>query len=419
MKRKLHLILIVFLLLSTCIIVSGCKSETADGAKNDTEPEQDSVVTKRIILFSVKEVIQHVTIEVTGSLNPIRKSMVNALEDGVCLGYLTPDKRASGTPGELLPGRKVKKGEILIEFENKVLDQQIVNLETQLKTYSYGVDTLEVNEAESALIIATTNLERMKTLFEKKKSISQAAYELALMRYQQAKAGYDKLKLQIEALKKNLKVLMKRKQDLFAKAPYDGRIDKVFINPGEKAISMTKTPLYVIVDDSMLDFTFGVPEEYGMYLDKIATKVKIKLPNGMSIESSLTAVSPLVNPINRNIECKARIKGIQGGQQIPAGIFARADITFEIKGIFVPSTSIVSYEDLDYCFVTESVSNTKVDELKKKPVSRGILAGSMVQLIGSNTLKGSIILKFADEKYLSESSIRIGKSDIVQISNDD
>jgi len=340
MKSSLRLKSIIIILIVICISLPACKRENAAPEPPDVS-DNELKLSKNIVLYSVKQAVQRVTMEVTGSLNPIRKSMINTKEDGICIGYLTPDKRSPGTPGELLPGRKVKKDEILIEFEDKMLEQQIVNLETQLKTYSYGVNSPEVNEAESALDIAKTNYERMKRLYEVKKSISKADFEKAKMGYEQANAGFDKLLLQIEALKKNLAVLKNRKDDLLAKAPYDGRIEKVLINPGEKAIAMMKTAIYVIIDDSMLDFTFGVPEEYAMYLNKETTKVKIKLPNGMSIDSVLTAVSPIINPMNRNIECMARIKGIQGGQQITAGIFARGDITFYIKGIFIPASAIV------------------------------------------------------------------------------
>jgi len=406
---------IVFSALLAAFVFASCKQQAPEVLKNAKAEKTfftHNVFIKTSNLFTVKKMTTSLTIEVSGTLEPIRKSTVNTKEDGTCVGFFTPDKRPNNSPGELLPGTKVKKGEVLIELENTILEQQITSLETQITTLSYGVDSPEVNEAESALNIAETNFKRMQELLQKN-SISQAQYDKAKMAYQQAKAGYDKLLLNLEALKKNLAVLKKRQQNLLVKAPFDGRIQQVLINPGEKATSMMKTPVFVIVDDSLLDFTFGVPEQYAIYLDK-NTRVKITLPNGLSVECTLTSVAPTVNPLNRNFQCKARIKGVQAGRQIPAGIFAKGEITMLVEGIFVPASAIVSNEDTDYCFVRNTDNKNRFDKVR---VKRGVVAKNLVQLLGSAIPENSEIVENAKRSYLTATSILLEGSNAGKTGN--
>ncbi len=358
---------------------------------------------------------QTLTINVSGTMEPIRQAVVNSKEDGTCIGYLTKDKRIKGTPGELLPGTEVKTGEILVELEHKVIEQQIVNLETQLATMKYGVDTEDVNEAESALALAEKTYNQMKELFAKE-SISETQFDSAKMQYELAKAGYDKLLLSIDAMEKNLLVLRKRFEDLKVKAPFNGKIQKVFINPGELAAGMAKTPVFAIVDDSYLDFTFGIPEEYANYIDMKTTNLLITLPDGRNLpdgkiikQVKITSIAPLIDSQNRNIICNARIPNYRKNNEenqksIVAGIFAKAQVTFQITGMFILTQSIASDEDQDYVFVQQG------NVFQKTPVKTGKIVDrndddSLIEILSKNLNADTEIVLTAQTKMLDADTI--------------
>ena len=417
---------LLFAIISFGLII-GCKP-SAEGQqpensllKSMQNPNADEKYAKNIVDIAYNNTSkvsfdpQTLTINVSGTMEPIRQAVVNSMEDGTCIGYLTKDKRIKGTPGELLPGTEVKTGEVLVELEHKVLEQQIVNLETQLSTMKYGVDTDDVNEAESSLALAEKTYNQMKELFDKE-SMTETQFDAVKMQYEMAKAAYDKLLLGIKAMEKNLDVLRRRFDDLRVKAPFNGKILKVFINPGELAAGMAKTPVFAIVDDSYLDFSFGIPEEYANYIDMETTNILITLPDGRNLPDGklikkvkITSIAPLIDSQNRNIICKARIPNYrknnsQKQRQIVAGIFAKAQVTFQIQGMFIPTQSIVSDEDQDYIFIAQGSVFQKTHIKVGKIVDRNA-SSSFIEVQSKNLDAETVIILNAEAKMLNADMI--------------
>ncbi len=416
---------LLFAVLSFGLII-GCKPKTAEQQPNNLmksmqNPNPEEKYAKNIVSIAYGNTSkvtvdpQTLTINVSGTMEPIRTAVVNSKEDGTCIGYFTKDKRIKGSPGELPIGTEVIAGEVLVELEYKILEQQIVSFETQLATMKYGVDTEDVNEAESSLALAEKTYNYMKELYEKK-SIPETKFDSFKMQYEMAKAGYDKLLLSINAMEKNLEALRKRFDDLKVKAPFNGKIVDVFINPGEFASGMTKTQIFSIVDDSYLDFSFGVPEEYANYIDIETTSILITLTDGRNLpdgkiikQVKITSIAPLIDSQNRNIICKARVPNYRKNNDdnqkpIVAGIFAKAQVTFQIQGMFIPTQSIVSDEDQDYVFVQQGNIFQKMSIKTGKIVDRND-GNNFIEVLSKNLNTDTEIILNARAKMLDADMI--------------
>ena len=170
-------------------------------------------------------------------------------------------------------GDMVKKGELIIEFDQRKLDDQIAQLQSEIKiakaeikvkhasiailkkeplpTY-YRQAEIKVNEAKSELQKTNAHLRRCKTLF-KEKAISKAVLELAevnhdirkkqLLRAQdisqtvadglgesvlaKAESEYTLMKVKIEHMTLGLQRLINHRSDYILTAPSSGKLAKI------------------------------------------------------------------------------------------------------------------------------------------------------------------------------------------------
>jgi len=180
------------------------------------------------------------------------KGEVNPLEEFIgTLNFSKTSALASQTNGAVVSvnfeaGDKLRKGDVLLEVDSKVLDAQIESLRASVKISKINLEN------------ATRDYNRYKELIEKK-SISQKVYDDSFFKYSSSEQD-----LNMAQAKLREQLINKEKKSI--KAPYDAVVVEKNIEVYEWA-SAGKT-IATIVATNEVDMMFNLPTSYIYKLDK-------------------------------------------------------------------------------------------------------------------------------------------------------
>ena len=162
-------------------------------------------------------------------------------------------------------GANVKEGTALVRIDTDVLTKQRAELETQYA-------------------LAETLFERQERLWEKEIGSE--------VDYLQAKTG-------MEALKRSLATLDEQIDQAVIRAPFDGVLDRVFVNVGEMASA--PMPVVRVVDLSDLYIRASVSDHYAGSVSA-GQPVRIETQGLAPIESQIRRVGQYIEAANRTID---------------------------------------------------------------------------------------------------------------------
>ena len=199
------------------------------------------------------------------------KGEVNPLEEFIgTLNFSKTSALASQTSGAVVSvnfeaGDRLRKGDVLLEIDSKVLDAQIESLRASVKISKINLEN------------ATRDYNRYKELIEKK-SISQKVYDDSFFKYSSSQQN-----LNIAEAKLKEQLINKEKKSI--KAPYDAVVVEKNIEVSEWA-SAGKT-IATIVATNEVNMMFNLPTSYIYKLDKNDSyEINLK---GQKIQSKLYA----------------------------------------------------------------------------------------------------------------------------------
>jgi RND family efflux transporter MFP subunit len=106
------------------------------------------------------------------------------------------------------------------------------------------------------------------------------------------------------------------------KAPFAGRVAKRMADPG--AMLTSGTPLFTLVDDSVLEFRAAVPSaDYGKAQVGAPVDVTVDALPGFATKGRVARVTPLVEERTRSFEVVVQVPG---AKNLIGGLFARAAV---------------------------------------------------------------------------------------------
>lgn len=210
-------------------------------------------------------------------------------------------------------GQNVSKGQILATLDSDVIDNSVLQLETQLA-------------------FAITTYERQTRLWEQNIGSE--------IQYLQAKA-------QKESLENTMKSLKAQARKMKITAPFSGIIDQIFAKTGE--LTSPQMPFLRLVNLNKVYVESEVTETYLKAIKK-GTEVLLNFSSiGVSIESSISQVGNFINPNNRSF--KTRIDLENPNNELKANLLADIKINdFKATGIVIPSR-LVQKDSNDQTFV--------------------------------------------------------------------
>ena len=269
-------------------------------------------------------------------------------------------------------GDEVKKGELMAELENESITQTI-------------------REIENGLELATSMFERQKNLREKN-----IGTEVAFL---QAKTSMEDLQIKLKNAKSELD-----KTRIYS--PIDGVVDYVAIKEGEAAV-----PNMGAIRVSNMSKQKVVAKVSENYLTNIrrGDKVEVYLPViDMTVESTITAVSRVIDPNNRTIDFEVKLPDDDRINPNMLAIVTLNDYT-NPDALVLPINAIQRSEKRNYVFVANKNSDTWVVGISDVVLGRmsrdeveitgGLDEGDVVITFGFNNISTGDPVNISFERY--------------------
>ena len=240
-------------------------------------------------------------IEVQGIVKADQTIELHAEMGGVITGILVKE------------GQNVSKGQVLATLGSDVIDNSVLQLETQLA-------------------LATTTFERQARLWEQNIGSE--------IQYLQAKA-------QKEGLENSMKSMKAQAKKMKIIAPFSGIIDQVFAKTGE--LASPQLPFLRLVNLSSVYVESEITESYLKSIKKGTTVLLDFSSIGQTTEATITQVGNFINPSNRSFKTRIDLKN--SNNDLKANLLADIKINdFKANGIVIPSR-LVQKDRNDKTFV--------------------------------------------------------------------
>ncbi|MFN4285541.1 MAG: efflux RND transporter periplasmic adaptor subunit [Lacibacter sp.] len=262
------------------------------------------------------------------------------------ISYVAPPNGQGGVVTEIYvkEGQYVKKGQLLLKLDDKVLRQQI-----------------KVNETQLAL--ARELYERTKNLWEQN-----IGSEVQLL---QARS-------QVEALERAIATAQEQIKLYTVYAPVSGIADLVNVKVGELFVGANQNGFQIrIVDNSTLKALVEVPENYAARVRE-GTAVVVTVPDvNRTFNSVVKRSSQLINPNSRTFTVEA---AIPGGSVRPNAMAAVRIRDYSAPNAIVIPVNLVQTDDKGkYVYVMEQDENGR-NIAVKKPVVLGESYGDRIEV---------------------------------------
>jgi RND family efflux transporter MFP subunit len=287
------------------------------------------------------------------------------------VSYIAPPNGQGGVVVELFvkEGDRVKKGQRILQLDDRLLRQQIKVNETQLG-------------------LAREVYSRTKNLWEQN-----IGSEVQLL---QAKA-------QVEALERGIATAQEQIRQFSVTSPVEGVIDQLNVKVGEFFTGANQLGYQIrVVDNSILKAIVEVPENY-MSKVKPGVEVIVEVPDiQKKYPSAVRRTAQLINPNTRTFTIEA---AIPGGEVRPNSVAAIKIKDYSAaNAIVVPLNLIQSDEKGKYVFVIEKRASGKTYAVKKT-VAVGETYGDKAQ-INSGLDNTSVLVTEGYQSLYDQQEIR-------------
>jgi len=325
MKKLISISIVVVLILFS---LNACKGKDKSDSENQNKNGQNVYQVQ-----VVKPELKHVNhfISATGTANPDREVEVKTTVSGVIDKIYVEE------------GDYVKAGQSLADID--------------LKKFRLVVEQSDASfaQAKAAFNNASLELERKKTLYEKK-AISEGMFDGVKTQFEASKAAYDMAHVGV----KNANLIF---DDAKMSAPISGYIKSRSKEAGEYVDAMMDNLLFVIIKTDPIRVRFALPEKYaGMVKKGYKFTVTFDYLKEKTFEGIVTIVPPAVDQSTRTLTVEGQIRN--PNSIIKAGAFAEIKLSLngKQKSLTIPSNAILSEqgEKFVYKMVDGKAARTKI-----------------------------------------------------------
>lgn len=209
-------------------------------------------------------------------------------------------------------GSKVKKDQLLAEFE-------------------YTGDNIQLKQLEETVKLQEDGTRRLKEVYEKG-GVSQQDLEAQEMQLRISK-------MQLEAVRRANQVL----------APADGIVTEILYDEGEVPSVGSKMFSTAKLDKVILTLSSVTTKDIGLFKNGLKATVEM---NGKTLTGKVTRVPMAANPVTRFFPVEITFNN--SNRQLLPGMFVAASInTAVVKGVSVPNDAVIYSNGLNYVWTVE------------------------------------------------------------------
>ena len=373
----------IFVLLSLSLILSCNKGSKQSKSLMELNSEKTRLITQIDSLSNMLNAVEHQIskLDTTKRLTSVTaiKAEVKPFKHFIKLQgvvkadqsvELYPERAGAVTSIYVKEGQSVVKGQILVQIDNSILENNRAELLTQLE-------------------LAKTTFERQQRLWNQN-----IGSEIQFLQAKAKKEGLENSLNSLNAQAEKLKII----------APFSGIIDEIFIKIG--GLASTQTPAVRLVNLSKIHVECEVTETYLNTIKK-DTDVNLTFPSiGKEWTSKIAQVGNFINPNNRSF--KVRINLNNPDNELKANMLADVKINdFKNTGVVIPSALLQKDRDAK-TFVFTLIKDDNSYKVKKTYVNEWSAYNNLSFIsegLTPNTLivdKGSRLIKAGENVVLSE-----------------
>jgi HlyD family secretion protein len=365
-------------LLLSSLAASACsKSESAQARGRD-----DTAKAVKVETVGEETVIR--SLEVVGTLAAVDDVTVSSEADGI----------VSRIHHDL--GDRVRAGDVLVELDREKaeynLEQQRAALARTLAQYGApdpqhlppAEKTPDVQKANADLAQAKQAFDRASQLF-KRTLVPQQTLDDAATALQSKQASYDSslqnaknLQASIAAADAAMKLADRQLRDTYVRSPFDGYVEKRFVNLGQlvKGSLGTPVPVMGVVRLDPLRVTGEIPEKMVPWI-AVGQPVEIHVDAypGKAIAGKMSRISPTVNSATRAFPFEALVPN--DGALLKPGTFAR----LSVRTNKADKVLTLPYSALQYRYGVNRVFVVTGDHLVAKELRVGERLGDRIEIV--------------------------------------
>lgn len=363
MKQVLSIALIIFL--ASCGGKSTDKKSELEALKKERS-ELDNRITalekevgvsgpmvdaKEVTVFEVTENPFKNFVEVQGKVDA---------EENV---QVTPEAAGVITRVYVNVGQRVSRGQVLAQIDDKVLDQNLAELQTQLQ-------------------LANTLFQRQKNLWDQKIG---------------TEVQYLNAKTQKESAERRIATLRSQASMYKIKSPISGTVDAMDLKVGQAV--MPGVSGIRVINASNLKVKAQVAESYAARINQ-GDEVNIIFPDVPdTLSTKLYFASKTIDPITRSFDVEIKLPSKKTYRPNMLAVLKIVDYRSD-RALAIPVNSIQKAESGDYVFIAQngkakrvSIEHGKISEGKAEILS-GLSSGDKVITAGIQDLNDGDIIKF-------------------------
>jgi len=359
------LIAVLFIL----FVLSGCKDS------GDANIERPNVTGVTLLDVESQEIESYYTTSGT-----IKANIVSDVSSRV-MGTVTSI--------EVTEGDRVSQGQLLLNIDNRDIQNQVKAAENRNKVLSKALEASRENKK-----LLNITYERYNNLYNEKAISGQEMDEVATkkrladIQYEQAQAALEAGRANLEELRINLDYTK-------IKSPVNGIITGKYVEIGNTVVP--GKPLLKVEDNSSFRLEAMVDE-------KLQDELQVGIPVSVRIDSldkdiaaSISEVVPAVDPDSRTLLIKIDIKN---DEDLKSGLYAKASIpSGRRQVVMVPEKAVLEKGQLQGVYIvnTEGIVNYRLVRLGAKSgqqieVLSGLKSGDRIIIEGlDNTVDGGVV----------------------------
>lgn len=334
MKKQVNSTAIFILLL---IVIAGC----SNGDENsDEQSESTRLVAVETIVMEADSFDDY--IRLTGTVEAIDDATISAEAQGRILNIAER-------------GEQVTHGGMIARLDSRLIQAQY-------------------NSAKTAYELAMDNYQRLENLH--------ADSIISTQDFQNAKAQRDQAEAQLEQAEKQL-------EDSTIEAPFSGRVEQRFIQPGE--LISPGMPVARLVNTDRVRILAGIPERYsGEITEGSAVEVEIRGVNNESFSSTITYAGNVIDPDTRTFTVEIEMSNPERLIKPEMVADLRVKRRQVDNALIIPRTAVLRSEDGVNLFRAVQQNGHKIAEII--PIETGEATGALVEVISGISEEDEIVI---------------------------
>lgn len=387
MRKRTWLILFVLGGVGVGALALSARRDPASAPKEITGPVPIPV---EVATPSRGEVIE--SIDVVGTLTPKRAALVYSEYPGILEQVL------------VLDWVEVKAGDLLARLDTRVVEATVARCEANMES-----DRAEILKSEASLHHASQEYERVTTL-NNANVVTERSHDEAVRARDMALAELAGSKARLGMSEQNLQEARLQLEKSEIRAPIDGVVSARNAQVGERVDgSGSGKPLFVIVDNKLLDLILSVPSTS---LAKVHVDQSVEFTTDVFPEKTFSAQIKFINSradaITRAISILAEVHNESG--ELKDGLFVKGKIETSRRRdvLMLPQVSVLREPDQTLSRYVFVLGDGKV---QRQPVETGTSVGDQVEVVkgleGNEQVvtRGAYLLKDGDPVTPTDASI--------------